>query len=70
MVIYPESNLYVAWNWSTSLWWMVVVGGSGGGWLCEPILVFSFGFDQAEQQAGLLVTKMQHIYWNSMTNIM
>ena len=27
----------------------VVVGG-GGGWVCKPILVFSFCFDQAEPQ--------------------
>ena len=26
-----------------------VCGGGGGGWVCKPILVFSFDFGQAEQ---------------------
>ena len=40
MVIYQDLSINVALMWSTSL--LIVV-------VCKPILVFCFGFDQAEQ---------------------
>ena len=45
MVTYQTPILSVGWNWSkSSLWWWWVVV------VCKPILVFSLGFDQAEQK--------------------
>ena len=54
MVIYQTLILSVAWIWYNSLlWWWVVV-------VCKHILVFSLGFDQAEQ--NYLSTQKQIIY--------
>ena len=35
----------------------VVVGG-GGGWVCKPILVFSFALDQAEKMVNERETQL------------
>ena len=34
LVVYQVSTIYYVWNWSKSLWWVVVV-------VCKPIIVFS-----------------------------
>jgi hypothetical protein len=45
MVIYQDTNLYVAWKWSNKLWRVV----EDGGWMRKCVDVFRFGFDQAAQ---------------------
>ena len=56
MVIFKDPILYLAWKWSTSLWW--VCGWWCWLWMFKPILVFSFGIDLAEQYSTMSVT-----YW-------
>ena len=55
MLMYKDLILYVAWNWSTSLWWWCWwwwwVGRLE---VLKPILLFSLGLSQAEQQNNLV----------------
>ena len=47
----------------------VVGGGGGGGWVCKPILVFSLGFGQAEQQYLTITSLATTSSWDATCSV-